>query len=216
LATLLPDIPHPARVVVETLLEKDLAKRYANARELLDDLDRFRTGQTLERDAAARKVHEIEEAVNASTASLETQSRPGKPATSARDSNVWKIAAAILALVVASYGAFHWIESAKHVGPGIGQAPAADPGPPNEPAPPNEPMPPKKRLGEVQRERPALPIDAFDRYDANKDGRITPDELPPALRDRLMRADTNGDGAISRQEFDAFRQRVQRRLGPQQ
>ncbi|MGD9495419.1 MAG: EF-hand domain-containing protein [Armatimonadota bacterium] len=42
----------------------------------------------------------------------------------------------------------------------------------------------------------------FDRMDANHDGKLTRDELPGPGADSMMQADTNGDGAISRQEFD--------------
>ena len=41
--------------------------------------------------------------------------------------------------------------------------------------------------------------DLFEKYDKNKDGRVTPDELPmPKLFKRL---DTNGDGAITKEEL---------------
>lgn len=48
---------------------------------------------------------------------------------------------------------------------------------------------------------------AFDRYDANYDGVITPAELEDAMtrpktrEDRLHKQDADGDGAISRKEF---------------
>ena len=45
----------------------------------------------------------------------------------------------------------------------------------------------------------------FDRLDANHDGQITADEVPPEHRglfERLLRrADSNGDGKLSREEF---------------
>ncbi|MEY3143986.1 MAG: hypothetical protein RLY21_2479 [Planctomycetota bacterium] len=64
--------------------------------------------------------------------------------------------------------------------------------------------------GGQQGERPRQPIDPqqfIDRMmqnDANGDGMLSKDELPPALADRLMeRADTNKDGSIDRGELEA-------------
>ena len=51
------------------------------------------------------------------------------------------------------------------------------------------------------------------RLDRDKDGVISPDELPDggrALR-RFDRADTDGDGAISQAEYDAARERMAKR-----
>lgn len=43
----------------------------------------------------------------------------------------------------------------------------------------------------------------FDRFDQNKDGKLQLTELPEQLRDRLAAADTNGDGAVSKDEANA-------------
>lgn len=43
----------------------------------------------------------------------------------------------------------------------------------------------------------------FNRQDANKDGRLTGDELSGRLADRLEELDTDGDGAISPEEYGA-------------
>lgn len=39
-------------------------------------------------------------------------------------------------------------------------------------------------------------------FDANHDNRLTVEEVPPRLWPRLLQADRNGDGAVSRQELD--------------
>ena len=63
-----------------------------------------------------------------------------------------------------------------------------------------------------QGERPRQPIDPqqfVDRMmqnDANGDGKLSKDELPPALVERLMeRADTNKDGSIDRSDLEIGR-----------
>ena len=42
----------------------------------------------------------------------------------------------------------------------------------------------------------------FTALDANKDGKLTKDELPDPLRERMGLADANGDGGISKQELE--------------
>lgn len=57
----------------------------------------------------------------------------------------------------------------------------------------------------------------FDQWDANRDERLTRDELPQRIRGNFNRADANRDGFISRDEDAAFRGRgrgeTQRRQG---
>jgi acetyl esterase/lipase len=48
------------------------------------------------------------------------------------------------------------------------------------------------------------PQDLFDRWDRNRDGRLSRDELPDNLRPNFPRVDTNGDGFLSREEHQAF------------
>lgn len=48
--------------------------------------------------------------------------------------------------------------------------------------------------------------------DRNGDGRLTPDEVPPQLRNSLRGGDTNGDGTIDDQELQAITQRMSERF----
>jgi Ca2+-binding EF-hand superfamily protein len=57
----------------------------------------------------------------------------------------------------------------------------------------------------------STPEEFIKRFDKNKDGYLTKDELPPALANQFEKLDTNGDGRLDRQEvermFVVFRQR---------
>jgi enterochelin esterase-like enzyme/acetyl esterase/lipase len=55
--------------------------------------------------------------------------------------------------------------------------------------------------------------DPFDRLDRDGNGKLSRDELPGPLRDRFDLVDTNKDGAISRAEESAFRQRAAQGAG---
>src|SRR6185436_214973 len=48
----------------------------------------------------------------------------------------------------------------------------------------------------------------FMQYDRNRDGRLTPDEVPPQARAMLQGADLNGDGAIEPAELQLFSARM--------
>lgn len=45
---------------------------------------------------------------------------------------------------------------------------------------------------------------AFDRWDVNRDGKLSREELPENLRPNFDRVDVNGDGSISREEHVTF------------
>jgi Ca2+-binding EF-hand superfamily protein len=68
--------------------------------------------------------------------------------------------------------------------------------------------------GQLQAAEPYLPRNekALVRLDANKDGRLSLDEIKPRLDKRLGLADANGDKAITSAEIDAMLQkRLERR-----
>jgi class 3 adenylate cyclase len=54
--------------------------------------------------------------------------------------------------------------------------------------------------------------DQFRELDFNRDGKLTRQEIPFELRDRLMWADKDGDGAVTLEELKAARARRQNRL----
>ncbi len=59
------------------------------------------------------------------------------------------------------------------------------------------------------------PAERIMGFDQNDDGKVTADEMPDWMRDRMLeRADTNGDGAIDREEAEAMAERMQRARGP--
>ncbi len=54
----------------------------------------------------------------------------------------------------------------------------------------------------------------FERSDANKDGKLTGDEIPERMRERLNMIDTNGDGSIDKEEMKRMASRLGDRPGP--
>jgi Ca2+-binding EF-hand superfamily protein len=61
---------------------------------------------------------------------------------------------------------------------------------------------------------PADAAELFKEYDKNGDGFLTPDELPGAVREALMRHDRDGDGRLSPKEFRRGLAALGRRAGP--
>ncbi len=53
----------------------------------------------------------------------------------------------------------------------------------------------------------------FEGRDANKDGKLSGDEIPEPMRGRLDRIDQNGDGAISRDEVERAAEMMRDRAG---
>ncbi len=69
------------------------------------------------------------------------------------------------------------------------------------------------RLAEALKQTPA---EFMQRYDANKDGVLTPDEVPPFLKKTFDRADTNGDGKLDEQEVTALLRQLRKRFAEMQ
>lgn len=57
------------------------------------------------------------------------------------------------------------------------------------------------------------PVEMFDTQDANNDDKLTGDEIPDRMRQRLDDVDTDGDGEVSREEIEAMAERY-RHGGP--
>jgi len=51
------------------------------------------------------------------------------------------------------------------------------------------------------------PEQMFKRFDKNSDGKLSKDELPPQLAERLLKADTDKDGAVSKSELEEARKK---------
>ncbi len=50
----------------------------------------------------------------------------------------------------------------------------------------------------------------FDDRDANKDGKLSADEMPEQMKGRMEQLDTDKDGSVSREEMQAMMSRMQR------
>ena len=49
----------------------------------------------------------------------------------------------------------------------------------------------------------------FERFDKNKDGKLTKDEVPGPMWEHLSKADVNKDGAVTKEEFEAAHKKMQ-------
>jgi len=87
--------------------------------------------------------------------------------------------------------------------PGMGPPRAA--GAPGAGGPPGDgTAPPGTGMGPPGGFDPATIVDRiFDRMDANKNGKIDPDEIPEDRKEQMLQNDTDGDGAISKEEMRA-------------
>lgn len=62
---------------------------------------------------------------------------------------------------------------------------------------------------------PGVQIPDFDAFDANADGRLTPDEVKKApFADRFAQIDANKDGKLDRKEFEGFFRKQPPKKGP--
>ena len=64
------------------------------------------------------------------------------------------------------------------------------------------------RPGEAGRQGSPSPSFLLERFDKNKDGKLTKSELPEFIWDRLSKADANGDGEINKDEIEAHMKTV--------
>ncbi|MCG3178438.1 MAG: hypothetical protein BIFFINMI_00765 [Phycisphaerae bacterium] len=90
------------------------------------------------------------------------------------------------------------------------------PAPPAQPLqPPQQPevpqQPPPGPAGPDDGEQPQQPPPAeriFETLDRNRDGKLTRDEIPRREVDRMMQADTDGDGAVTLAELRAMHEKM--------
>jgi Ca2+-binding EF-hand superfamily protein len=54
----------------------------------------------------------------------------------------------------------------------------------------------------------------FQERDANKDGKLSGDEIPEQMAGRIEQIDTDKDGSVSRSEMEAMMTRMRERGGP--
>lgn len=83
-----------------------------------------------------------------------------------------------------------------------------DPTATDRPAPPERLEGPPRGADGEGRPRMMRPGRMFEGMDADGDGTLTAEEIPVRLRERFMAADSDGNGAISRQELQQVRERM--------
>lgn len=78
-----------------------------------------------------------------------------------------------------------------------GGGPGGRPGPDGRPGPGN----------------PAMLLRMFDTRDADGNGKLSGDEIPPPLQERMANLDENGDGALEKSEVEKAVRRFEDRMG---
>lgn len=56
---------------------------------------------------------------------------------------------------------------------------------------------------------PEMMLRMFENRDQDKDGKLSGDEIPPQMKERLSNMDTNGDGAIDKSEIEQAMRRLE-------
>jgi len=74
---------------------------------------------------------------------------------------------------------------------------------PNGPGRPGAPGAPGAGPG------PEMMLRMFENRDLDKDGKLSGDEIPPQMKERLSNMDTNGDGAIDKSEIEQAMRRLE-------
>ena len=73
-------------------------------------------------------------------------------------------------------------------------------------AQPPKPKPGRPGEGRARGGMPGID-ELLQRFDANKDGKLTKEELPEQAAERIMRADANKDGTVTKEELEELRKR---------
>ena len=82
-------------------------------------------------------------------------------------------------------------------------------GGPNGPNGPGRTGAPGAAAGNANSPTPEMMARMFENRDQDKDGKLSGDEIPPQMRERLTNIDTNGDGAIDKSEMEQSMRRAE-------
>ncbi|NUM55652.1 MAG: serine/threonine protein kinase [Candidatus Hydrogenedentes bacterium] len=188
-------VPNSVVFIVGKLLEKDPARRYATATELIEDLSRIASGSAPLIDVTAQPV-----------AALPPPRAKHRPLVTTKTIGM---AAALVVVAVGIAAVGLSARSDSGASPATAPTPAADPGQVEIVAPATQtavaPLgPPAGMPG------PPPPLSAREvltRHDLNLDGQIVASELPAEVRPHLMMLDTDRDGVLTLKELEAAPQR---------
>ncbi len=181
LASHVPGIPASVNLLIERLLAKDLSTRYQSAQELLADIRRVLAGEPLMAVAATTPLGTPESSPRGLT---QVPPQPGGLGLSRRRlAIVAGVLAAVLAIAVGG-----WAMKSRKKPLDASQAPVAIS---------NE---------EASEEFPIID-EVFAVNDVDRDGILHGTEIPRQLRRMATRADTDGDGGLSREEMEQARER---------
>jgi hypothetical protein len=97
--------------------------------------------------------------------------------------------------------------SAEEMRPDPGQMPMF--AGPNGPGRPGGPGAPGAGAPGAGGPNPEMMKRMFENRDQDKDGKLSGDEIPPQMRERLSNMDTNGDGAIDKTEMEQAMKRLE-------
>lgn len=181
LASHVPGIPASVNLLIERLLAKDLSTRYQSAQELLADIRRVLAGEPLMAVASTTPLRTPESSPRGLT---HVPPQPGGFRLSRRRLAI--VAGALAAVLAIAVGG--WAMKPRKKPLDASQTPVTIS---------NE---------EASEEFPIID-EVFAVNDLDRDGVLLGPEIPRQLRRMATRADTDGDGGLSREEMEHARER---------